>query len=55
MWGCSQHWFRLPKCLRDKVWATYRAGQEDTMTPSTSYIHVAKQVQEWIKENGGAA
>jgi hypothetical protein len=51
MWGCKEHWFRLPKNLRDKVWATYRPGQEDTMTPSASYLHVAKQVQEWIREN----
>ena len=54
MWGCKTHWFRLPKHLRDQVWATYRAGQEDTMTPSASYLHVARKVQEWIAEHGGA-
>jgi hypothetical protein len=22
MWGCKQHWFALPKPLRDRIWAT---------------------------------
>jgi len=48
MWGCSTHWFILPAALRSKVWATYRPGQEVTMTPSAAYIEVAKQVQAWI-------
>jgi hypothetical protein len=51
MWGCKEHWFKLPKRLRDKVWATYRPGQERTMTPSRAYLAVAREVQEWIKEN----
>lgn len=48
MWGCSAHWFTLPAALRSKVWATYRPGQEVTMTPSEAYVEVAKQVQAWI-------
>ena len=48
MWGCKQHWFKLPKYLRDRVWATYRAGQEETSTPSKAYTHVAREVQDWI-------
>lgn len=50
MWGCKQHWFALPKRLRDKVWATYRPGQEITKTPSASYINVVKEVRQWISE-----
>lgn len=50
MWGCKAHWFSLPKRLRDRIWATYRAGQEKTMTPSADYIAAAKAVQEWIAE-----
>ncbi len=49
MWGCAPHWFRLPKPLRDRVWATYRAGQEIRKDPSTAYLAVAKEVQQWIK------
>lgn len=48
MWGCKQHWFALPKTLRDRVWRAYRPGQEITMTPSAEYLAVANEVQEWI-------
>ena len=49
MWGCSAHWFKLPKRLRDKIWATFEPGQEVDMTPSRGYLEVAHEVQEWIK------
>jgi hypothetical protein len=47
-WGCIMHWKMLPKDLRDKIWATYRIGQEKNMTPSKQYIAVAKEAQDWI-------
>lgn len=50
MWGCKDHWFRLPKHLRDRIWATYRPGQEITKTPSEAYIAAAQDVQTWIAE-----
>lgn len=53
LWGCPPHWYALPKTLRDKVWATYRRGQEVTKTPSAAYVAVAKQVQEWIAAQSG--
>lgn len=49
MWGCKTHWYKLPITLRNKIWATYVPGQEITKTPSLRYIEVAKEVQEWIK------
>jgi hypothetical protein len=52
MWGCKSHWFRLPKALRNRIWATYRPGQEITKTPSPAYIEAAKSVQQWIADNG---
>lgn len=48
MWGCRQHWGRLPKYLRDKIWESYRPGQERTMTPSKAYVEAAREVQNWI-------
>ena len=48
MWGCKAHWFKLPKALRDKVWAAYVPGQEDRMDPSEAYLDVADEVQRWI-------
>jgi hypothetical protein len=53
MWGCRSHWFMLPKNLRDKIWRTYRPGQEVTMTPSEEYLDAAREVQLWIRERAG--
>ena len=55
MWGCRQHWFALPKYLRDRIWATYQIGQEKCLDgggprPSKEYLAVAREVQEWIKQ-----
>lgn len=50
MWGCSTHWFKLPKRLRDRIWATYRPGQEKDMSPSDAYMDAARDVQAWIAE-----
>jgi len=50
MWGCKTHWFRLPANLRARIWATYRAGQEITKTPSQEYLAAALDVQRWIRE-----
>jgi hypothetical protein len=52
MWGCKTHWFSLPAELRAKVWRAYRAGQEVDMSPSTDYITVAREVQDWIANHG---
>lgn len=54
-WGCLKHWRSLPKRLRDSIWSAYRPGQESSMTPSIEYLKVAREVQEWIRENYGAA
>lgn len=51
MWGCKFHWFKLPYALRRKIWAAYRPGQEERLDPSPMYLHVAKQVQEWIAQH----
>lgn len=50
MWGCKPHWFALPKYLRDKIWATYRKGQEVDKIPSAEYIVAATEVRDWILE-----
>lgn len=48
-WGCRMHWFALPKHLRDRIWQTYRPGQEVTKDPSDDYLEAAAAVQEWIR------
>lgn len=49
MWGCKPHWFRLPKALRDQVWAAYRPGQEVDGRPSRDYLAIAHKVQVWAE------
>jgi hypothetical protein len=51
LWGCKKHWFKLPKRLRNRIWATYKPGQEITKTPSNTYMKVALEVQDWCMEN----
>lgn len=48
MWGCTAHWYQLPQHLRNRIWRTYRPGQEINATPSTEYVAVAREVQDWI-------
>ena len=51
MWGCKTHWFKLPRALRQRIWATYVPGQEVTATPSAEYLAAATAVQQWIRDN----
>lgn len=41
MWGCPKHWRLVPADLQHELWATYRSGQENTMTPSAAYLRAA--------------
>lgn len=47
-WGCTSHWFKLPRELRAMVWASYVPGQETTKRPSARYLQVAEMIQVWI-------
>lgn len=51
MWGCYQHWLRLPITLRNRLWDAFRPGQEKTFHVSREYLKVAHEIQEWIKKN----
>lgn len=48
---CREHWYTLPKELRDKVWRAYAPGQEETLTPSRAYLDVMREVNAWIAEH----
>jgi hypothetical protein len=50
-WGCYRHWKMLPIELQQRIWRTFRPGQEKTMTPSRDYIEAARAVQAWIQAN----
>lgn len=49
LWGCREHWFKLPVSLRARIWKHYRQGQEVDKQPSLAYIETAKAVQAWIR------
>lgn len=53
MFMCKRHWFKLPKHLRDRIWATYRAGQEEDWEPSHEYLMVAKEAVIWLATHEG--
>ncbi len=51
MWGCKTHWYMLPRALRNKIWAAYQPGQEESGRPSQRYVEVAREVQAWIAQS----
>lgn len=53
MWGCFQHWKRIPRTLQSLIWKTFEPGQEISGEPSAAYLAAAEAVQSWIKEHGG--
>jgi hypothetical protein len=40
-----------PNASGDRIWATYRPGQEKSKTPSQEYLAAALEAQEWIQTN----
>lgn len=53
MFSCRKHWFSLPKGMRDKIWATYRAGQCDDMSPSADYCLAARAAVTYVAGREG--
>jgi hypothetical protein len=53
MFMCKRHWFSLPKPLRDRIWATYRPGQEDDKQPTKEYCEAAKECLRLIAAKEG--
>jgi hypothetical protein len=49
MWGCTRHWFALPKNIRTRIWQTYRPGQEISKEPSEPYIKATQAARDWIE------
>lgn len=45
MFMCRSHWFRVPKELRDRIWALYRPGQELDKQPSRFYLEAARRAR----------
>ncbi len=49
MFMCRPHWFLVPKPMRDRIWATYRAGQEISKDPSDAYDVAARAAIEAVR------
>lgn len=54
MLACKPHWFSLPKALRDRIWATYRRGQEVSKDPSDDYMEAFEACQEFWRSKESA-
>lgn len=50
MWGCKEHWYKIPRKLRIALWEAFVPGQEENGTPSPEYVKAAKAIQKWIKD-----
>lgn len=53
MFMCKRHWFILPKRMRDRIWATYRAGQCDDWQISSGYADAAREAVRFIAVKEG--
>jgi hypothetical protein len=49
MFMCKPHWFRLPKSMRDEIWAVYVPGQEERKDPTEEYIEVAQRCVSYLE------
>lgn len=50
MLACRAHWYALPRRIRDRIWRTYRAGQEIDKQPSDEYTAAFDEAQAfWLK------
>jgi len=50
MFMCRDHWYMLPKVMRDILWALYSPGQEITKTPSQDYLEHAQECIDYVAE-----
>jgi hypothetical protein len=52
---CKRHWYMVPSSLRERVWATYRPGQEVRKDPSPEYMEAHKAAVRAVAEQEGRA
>lgn len=55
MFMCRTHWYRLPKAMRDAIWAAYRPGQEIRKDPTPEYLAVARRCIAYLAQRDGPA
>lgn len=50
---CREHWYKLPKELRDRIWAAYRPGQESDGLLSREYVIALQDVRKFAAAADG--
>lgn len=55
MFSCREHWFALPKKVRDAVWREYQPGQESTKRVTASYLAVQRYAVAFLARRDGLA
>lgn len=51
LWGCRDHWFKLPPDIRRRIMAHYRDGQEvGKVPPSHEYMSAITDAARWIRD-----
>lgn len=50
---CYRHWRMVPKALQQRVWDTYRPGQEITKDPSPEYLVAALAAVDAVADKEG--
>lgn len=53
MFMCRRHWYMLPHCLRQAIWATYRPGQCDDWQISHAYAEAARAAVRFVAAKEG--
>lgn len=53
MFMCRQHWYMLPKAMRDDIWKNYRPGQCDDWQISHKYAEAARRAVTYIAQKEG--
>jgi hypothetical protein len=55
MWGCREHWYRLPNNLRAWIGRAYRIGIDNGTHPTPSWCKAHTAALAWIEQHGQAS
>lgn len=45
LWGCPEHWFKLPAHIRRQILSTRQLGET---SPTSPYVKALDAAKEWI-------
>jgi hypothetical protein len=53
MFVCRNHWLRLPKPMRDRIWRAYRPGQTKDWQITHEYAEAAREAVRYLARQDG--